>query len=183
MKTLAATISPENARARARAAAVFALAVLVPSCTSAPRYTNHPGGPGRAPRSTVSIGDQTVSVSGVDVVQQAEDYIGTPYRSGGTTPGGMDCSGLVFNVFRSFGIALPRTSRDQSHFGQEVSRSQLQPGDLVFFNTSGRGVSHVGIYSGRGEFIHASTRARRVRFDRLDNKYFRKRYITARRVL
>ena len=129
----------------------------------------------------LSVG--TVSVSGDDVVHQAEDYIGTPYRSGGTTPGGMDCSGLVFNVYRSFGIALPRTSRDQSRFGREINRSQLQPGDLVFFNTSGRGVSHVGIYSGRGEFIHASTRARRVRFDRLDNKYFRKRFVVARRVL
>ena len=184
MKTLTTPNAPRNGRARMRSLAIFVLAALASSCTSAPRYTRHSGGSGGAlPRSSVSIGDRTVSVSGDDIVHHAEDYVGTPYRSGGTTPGGMDCSGLVFNVYRSFGIALPRTSRDQSRFGQEVSRSQLQPGDLVFFNTSGRGVSHVGIYSGRGEFIHASTRARRVRFDRLDNKYFRKRFVVARRVL
>jgi cell wall-associated NlpC family hydrolase len=96
----------------------------------------------------------------------------------------MDCSGLVFNVYRTFGIALPRTSRAQARFGRKVSRSDLRPGDLIFFDTSGgRGVSHVGIYAGRGEFIHASTRSRRVKFDRLDNRYFKNRYVVARRVL
>lgn len=167
-----------------RAAAALALAGLLASCTSAPRYTRHPEGSGPGPQSTVTIGDRTVSVSGRDIVGQAEHYIGTPYRSGGTTAGGMDCSGLVFNVYRTFGIALPRTSRDQSRFGTQVARSQLEPGDLLFFDTNGgHGVSHVGIYSGGGEFIHASTRSRRVRFDRLDNKYFKKRFVVARRVL
>ena len=74
-------------------------------------------------------------------------------------------------------------SRDQARFGKEINRSELRPGDLVFFATGGRGVSHVGIYSGSGEFIHASTRARRVRYDRLDNKYFKKRFVVARRIL
>jgi cell wall-associated NlpC family hydrolase len=164
-------------------AATLAFAALLASCTSAPRYTNHPDGPSSGPRSTVSIGDETLSVTGRDVVGHAQDYLGTPYRNGGTTPGGMDCSGLVFNVYRSFGIALPRTSSAQSRFGQQVTKSELQPGDLVFFDVTGRGISHVGIYSGGGEFIHASTRARRVRFDRLDNKYFKNRFVGARRVL
>jgi cell wall-associated NlpC family hydrolase len=164
-------------------AALTALAAAaLASCTSAPRYTTHPE-PADTPESRVTVGDRTVDVSGNDIVGQASNYLGTPYRTGGTSSKGMDCSGLVFNVFRSFGIALPRTSSAQSHFGQKVARSDLRPGDLVFFNTSGRGVSHVGIYSGRGEFIHASTRSRRVRFDRLDNKYFRKRFVVARRVL
>ncbi len=97
---------------------------------------------------------------------------------------GLDCSGLVYTVFRDFGIALPRTSRDQSAFGARVGREQLQPGDLVFFHTGvGAKVTHVGIYAGGGEFIHASTRSRRVKFDRLDNKYFDNRYVSARRVL
>jgi cell wall-associated NlpC family hydrolase len=156
--------------------------LMLASCTSAPRYTSHVRTES-APRSTVSVGDRTVSVSGHDIVSQAKDYVGTPYRSGGTSSKGMDCSGLVFNVFRSYGIALPRTSRDQARFGEKVTRSHLQPGDLVFFNTGGRGVSHVGIYSGRGEFIHASTRSRRVKHDRLDNKYFKNRFVVARRVL
>jgi len=96
----------------------------------------------------------------------------------------MDCSGLVFNVFKQFGIALPRTSLAQSSFGASVGRTSLKPGDLVFFKTGkGSRVTHVGIYSGRGEFIHSSTRSKRVKYDRLDNKYFKKRFVTARRVL
>jgi cell wall-associated NlpC family hydrolase len=153
------------------------------SCTSAPRYTSHPE-QAAAPRSRVTVGERSVSVGGGDIVDRAEDFLGTPYRTGGTTSRGVDCSGLVFSVYRAFGIALPRTSRAQSRFGAQVNRSDLRPGDLVFFDTSGgRGVSHVGIYAGRGEFIHASTRARRVRFDRLDNKYFKRRFVVARRVL
>lgn len=161
--------------------AIAACAVLA-SCTSAPRYTTAPHIPD-VPESRVSVGDHTVDVSGNDIVDHARRYVGAPYRMGGTSARGIDCSGLVFSVFRDFGIALPRTSSAQAGFGRRVDRSELRPGDLIFFNTTGSGVSHVGIYSGRGEFIHASTRARRVRFDRLDNKYFRKRFVVARRVL
>ena len=72
----------------------------------------------------------------------------------------------------------------QARFGKQVTLSQLKPGDLVFFKTSGgKKVSHVGIYAGSGEFIHASTRSRRVKFDRLSNRYFKNRYVCARRVL
>jgi cell wall-associated NlpC family hydrolase len=96
----------------------------------------------------------------------------------------MDCSGLVFNVYKQHGIALPRKSSAQATFGAPVDRSSLKPGDLVFFKTGkGSRITHVGIYSGRGEFIHASTRTKRVKYDRLDNKYFKTRYATARRVL
>ena len=103
---------------------------------------------------------------------------------GGTTTSGLDCSGLVTTVYGKFGIAVPRTSREQAGFGRKIGRSELKPGDLVFFRTSGgTQITHVGIYSGSGEFIHASTRSRRVKFDRLDNKYFSKRFATARRIL
>ena len=117
-------------------------------------------------------------------MREADNFLGVPYRSGGTTQGGVDCSGLVVTVYQKFGIAMPRTSQDQAHFGQQIDRSNLLPGDLVFFRTSGNtNITHVGIYSGDGEFIHASTRSKQVKYDRLDNKYFRKRYATARRVL
>jgi cell wall-associated NlpC family hydrolase len=151
--------------------AVAATAVLA-GCTSAPRYRSSPV--------EVSSSD----VDGNEVVAEAKKYLGVPYRNGGTTTNGLDCSGLVVTVYKNFGVALPRTSHDQSNFGTKVGRSQLEPGDLVFFRTAGTTrISHVGIYSGGGEFIHASTRSKRVKYDRLDNKYFRKRYATARRVL
>ena len=114
-------------------------------------------------------------------MELAKDYLGTPYRNGGTTSNGMDCSGLTFTVYRSLGVELPRTSDAQAHTGSAVERDSLSAGDLIFFGY-GSNVSHVGIYAGDGEFIHASDRSRSVRFDRLDNKYFKNRYITARRV-
>ena len=87
-------------------------------------------------------------------------------------------------VYREFGIQLPRTSLDQSHVGQQVKQSSIRPADLVFFKTSGsRPVSHVGIYIGGGKFVHASTGARKVRIDALNDDYFRRRYKGARRVV
>jgi len=108
--------------------------------------------------------------------------LGAPYRSGGTSTNGVDCSGLTYSVYRSVGVKLPRNSDDQARVGEPVSREALAPGDLIFFGSTSN-VSHVGIYAGDGEFIHASTRARSVRFDRLDNKYFADRFVTARRVI
>lgn len=120
--------------------------------------------------------------SGKEAVKLAEEYIGTPYRSGGTTTNGVDCSGLTFSVYRKIGIRLPRTSDEQARTGSHIDRDNLRAGDLVFFG-KGSNVTHVGIYANDGEFIHASTRARSVRYDSLDNKYFKNRYIGARRVL
>lgn len=120
--------------------------------------------------------------TGKQVVKVAEEFIGAPYRSGGTTTDGVDCSGLTFTVYRRIGVRLPRTSDEQARAGNHIDRDELRAGDLVFFG-KGSNVTHVGIYSEDGEFIHASTRARSVRYDSLDTKYFRSRYIGARRVL
>jgi cell wall-associated NlpC family hydrolase len=119
-----------------------------------------------------------------EIVDVAKSYIGTPYRNGGTSRRGVDCSGLIVAVYERFNILLPRTAINQSTVGTPVHRSKLKPGDLVFFKTSlSRPVSHVGIYIGRGSFVHASTRTRRVRIDQLDDAYFRKRFVLARRVM
>jgi len=120
--------------------------------------------------------------TGKAVVKVAEEFIGAPYRNGGTTTDGVDCSGLAFAAYRRVGVRLPRTSDAMARAGQHVDRDDLRAGDLVFFGR-GSNVTHVGIYSDDGEFIHASTRARSVRYDRLDNKYFSHRYLGARRVL
>jgi cell wall-associated NlpC family hydrolase len=162
----------------ARALALGAATATLAACTVSPRYTTQP-----VQRTKVSPGAEARSLEGNAVVEEAQRYLGSPYRNGGTTQSGIDCSGLSWAVYKSFGVALPRTSSAQSRFGAPVDRTALRPGDLVFFRTNGSSVSHVGIYAGDGEFIHASTTHRRVKFDRLDNKYFRRRYVTARRVL
>ncbi|MCL1824536.1 MAG: C40 family peptidase [Betaproteobacteria bacterium] len=112
-------------------------------------------------------------------------YIGVPYRWGGSSPiTGMDCSGLVQLVFRnSVGIDLPRTALEQSGQGSRVSVRELKPGDLVFFNTIGTNISHVGIYVGSDKFLHAPATGKLVRIDKLHNKFWAARYVTARRMI
>ena len=116
------------------------------------------------------------------IITTAKKYIGVPYVWGGTTPKGFDCSGYVQYVFNAHGIKLPRVSADQYYAGTKVSKSNLQPGDLVFFNTSGYGVSHVGIYLGDGKFIHSGT-SKGVTIANFNSTYWKSVYLGARRVL
>ena len=121
-------------------------------------------------------------VSAEAIIATAKQYIGVPYVWGGSTPSGFDCSGYIQYVFGKHGISLPRTSAQQYTVGTWVSKSDLRPGDLVFYNTSGSGVSHLGIYIGNGQFIHAST-SRGVMISEMSNSYWSARYYGARRIL
>jgi cell wall-associated NlpC family hydrolase len=117
------------------------------------------------------------------VLARAFALLGTPYRWGGTSTEGFDCSGLVGYVFRNaLGIELPRVSRDMAQTGAAVERSQLNAGDLVFFSTHSRGVDHVGIYIGEGKFLHAPRTGRDVTVSNLDTGYWSGKFIQARRV-
>jgi len=120
-----------------------------------------------------------------DVVVQALSLLGTPYRFGGSSPEvGFDCSGLVHHVFASvLNRDLPRRAEDISGVGHAVSRAELQPGGLVFFNTLRRAFSHVAIYIGEGRFVHAPARNGRVRIEGLDDRYWARRFNGARRVM
>lgn len=122
---------------------------------------------------------------GSDIVVQALSLLGTPYRYGGASPeSGFDCSGLVRHVFASvLNRDLPRRSEEISGFGEPVTRAELQPGDLVFFNTLRRAFSHVAIYIGEGRFIHAPARNGRVRIEGLDDRYWATRFNGARRLV
>ena len=114
-----------------------------------------------------------------------DSYLGIPYKWGGTTRAGMDCSAFTRAIFReTYGVELPRTSKQMYGVGRAIPQEQnLKPGDLVFFkNTySGPGVSHVGIYLGNGRFAHASS-SKGGTITPLNNPYFQPRYIGARRV-
>ncbi len=118
-----------------------------------------------------------------NLVRTAQRFIGTPYRWGGESAhNGFDCSGLTMTVYRLNGLELPRNSRAQFDAGSAISKNDLQVGDLVFFATGRRGrVSHVGVYSGRGQFIHAPGRGKRIRTALLSKSYFKSRYMGARR--
>lgn len=117
------------------------------------------------------------------VVETAKQYLGVPYLWGGSSPAGFDCSGFTKYVFAQHGVMLNRTTDTQYQNGSYVSRSGLQPGDLVFFqNTYRPGISHVGIYIGNNQFIHSSS-SKGVVITSLDNTYWSIRYYGARRIL
>lgn len=119
------------------------------------------------------------------VLFRAIDLVGTPYRYGGNTPqGGFDCSGLVGFVYRDAAqVQLPRTSAQIAAVkGKKLKRSQLQPGDLVFFRAR-RKISHVGIYAGEGRFVHAPNRGGTVRLDSLDGHWWKENFAWGKRVI
>lgn len=113
---------------------------------------------------------------GSSIVSKARQYLGTPYRSGGSTPAGFDCSGFTQYVFKQFGIGLPRTSGGQGSVGGYVSKGDLRPGDLVVFS------GHVGIYVGNGNMIHSPRTGKSVEITSINTAYWRAKYISGRRV-
>jgi len=122
------------------------------------------------------------TVDSKELVATAKNLIGIKYRGGGTTTSGFDCSGFVTYVFDNLGIDLPRTSSGMHSSGSKVEKSDLIAEDLVCVNTTGKGVSHVGIYIGEGKFIHSAS-SQGVSVSQLNDPYYwGKRYIGAKRV-
>lgn len=118
---------------------------------------------------------------GSEVVNYAYKFIGKPYVYGATGPNSFDCSGLTQYVYNKFGVKISRTTYTQVNEGTKVNRNDLKAGDLVFFNTEGS-ISHVGIYIGNGEFIHAPRSGKPVMVSSLSDGYYSKKYATARRI-
>ncbi|WP_374324847.1 C40 family peptidase [Azonexus sp.] len=143
------------------------------------------GSPGPRGGSTITQGPRAVSGQANEVVMLAMGLIDTGYRFGGKNPeAGFDCSGMVAYVFaKAAGVKVSGSAADIARRGRAVSRHDLQPGDLVFFNTMNRPFSHVGIYIGEQRFVHAPSTNGRVRIERLDSEYFARRYEAARTLL
>ena len=127
-----------------------------------------------------------VNGSGSDIAAYAMQFVGVPYVYGGASPSGFDCSGFTRYVFAQFGVKLPHGATPQLNSGAEVSRDNLQPGDLVFFQgtyATSSAASHCGIYIGDGQFIHsASSGNRGITISNLSDSYYSRHYLTARRV-
>lgn len=128
----------------------------------------------REPESVRALGDA--------LEDAADPWLGTPYRYGGTSRRGVDCSALAVHLLEEVGVALPRSVREQRTLGKRIDFDQVDAGDLVFFRMGSSRVNHVGIALDDERFVHAS-RSRGVRIDRLDQQYYRKRVSEIRRVL
>jgi len=118
------------------------------------------------------------------LLSTAMELIGVPYRRGGTSEEtGFDCSGFVRTIYqKAVGLTLPRLSAEQAAATEKIQKQDLQPGDLVFFNTMRRAFSHVGIYVGEGKFIHAPRTGAKVRIESMESSYWANRFNGARRV-
>ncbi len=128
------------------------------------------GGCASSPVATDRVGDQAARV--------ALDQVGTPYRYGGSSPSGFDCSGLVHYSYRQVGKSIPRTTAGQWAELAPVERRDMRTGDLLFFSIEGK-MSHVGLYLGNGEFVHAPSSGRTVKIERLDSAFYRGAFLRA----
>ena len=117
------------------------------------------------------------------VISTVKDQVGKPYVYGAAGPNSFDCSGLTYYCYKKAGIYLNRSSRDQSLNGKYVSKNNLKPGDLIFFNSGTNTIRHVGMYVGDDKFIHSPSPGKTVRYESLSNSYYVKGYVTARRII
>ncbi len=130
----------------------------------------------------VLMNTEVESLPSKTLLENVDQWYGVRYRTGGNTKSGVDCSGFTVAVYSAvYGIALPRVSREQYRISRKISTTELEEGDLVFFNTNGSGVSHVGIYLGNNKFIHASV-SRGIMVSGLFEPYYLKRYYGAGRI-
>lgn len=126
---------------------------------------------------------KTVGSQASDLVVNAMGFLGVPYKRGGSTTNGFDCSGFVRAMYENtLGLVLPHNAKAQAAATETIDKAELQPGDLVFFNTLRRAFSHVGIYIGEGKFIHSPRAGGEVRIEDMRDSYWVKRFNGARRV-
>ncbi len=139
-------------------------------------------GASRAPEIRLDVAANVAAHIADSAAAHAAKMVGKPYRFGGASPAGFDCSGLVQFSYRQAGLTLPHNTEAQRQSSQPVRLSRLRRGDLLFFDQEGKKSSHVGIYLGDGRFVHAPSSGKVVRSDRLDSPYWKKHLSEARRL-
>ena len=139
------------------------LCVVLAGCASAPSASTRP------------------SANAEQAAGHAQKMVGKPYKYGGASPSGFDCSGLIYYSFRQAGVALPHSTEQQRKQGRMIKVAELRRGDLLFFDQEGKKNSHVGIYLGAGAFVHAPSTGKSVRSDALDSAYWKRQLSEARR--
>ena len=148
--------------------ALAALAVMA-GCSSTPDFPE---------RTTVRASNDTAAKA----IDYAKEMLGKPYKYAGDTPEGFDCSGLVKYSYGRAGIAMPRDTQSQRRMSMLVSVHGMREGDLLFFDQEGKKTSHVGLYLGKGRFIHAPSSGGKVRTDSVNAEFWKKHFVEARRV-
>jgi cell wall-associated NlpC family hydrolase len=154
----------------------FVMLAFLSACANSPRADDSARSPRHDWAATADHGAASRAAL------HASDMVGKPYRYGGNSPNGFDCSGLVQYSYLRAGVDIPRTTRSQLNAGIAVPRKSLQAGDLVFFDQEGKKYSHVGIYIGGGRFVHAPSSGKRVRINSLNERYWQEHFATARRI-
>jgi cell wall-associated NlpC family hydrolase len=169
-------------RGSTRAAFLAAVVLGLAACATRPRAPEASDS-GTVPRVDVGVAGTPAAVSsgGDRLAQNALAMLGQPYRWGGASPGGFDCSGLVFYAAERTGASVPRTAAEQQRAGIAVSREELEPGDLVFLHLAAKEL-HVGIALDRTRFIHAPSSGGRVRIDSLAASVYSRAFLNARRL-
>lgn len=172
---------------------VFLALMIFVGCVSQPRYTSHPiqrkshpplKEKGETEKETLSFGKESkTEIDQVKMAKIIESYLGAPYKKGGSSKKGMDCSGFVMRVYKEYaGFNLPHNSKKLFKLVKKVDKQKLRYGDLIFFSDYGFSPSHVGIYIGERKFVH-STKGYGVIVSSLNEEHYRKSYMGARRVI
>ena len=157
---------------------VFIILLFIISCTPPQNHVKRHQSPSLATSNIARdvLRSPNLSNTRKSIIRTADSLRGVPYLAGGTTPRGFDCSGFTQYVFAKSGISLLRRADQQYENGRKIHPNQLRPGDLVFFQTTSRRISHVGIYAGNDMFIHSPSKGKNVSYTSMNNPYWKPRY-------